>query len=425
MEEAKYVSRILLPMLMHYRVSSEHVCSGSGARDATAQLVEQFAYEYGETYDAYLATESDREYFVDSAERGAVAYHRRGRHLIVGGSLLAPPEACDSLLAEFIAHAHERQLQVSFVNVPRSQTKLFRRHGLQITKWGEEPIICLQETTWQGKEFGWVRRQENFCSRQGATFEEVVPDVDDPTYRDRIVPELLAVSDAHIGATLHRRELPVFEGRFCPLHMQRRRLFVARRAGRIEAFVVCNPGMGGDFWAIEIYRRLPDAVRGVIPFLIMKILRRLKEEGACYASLSLVPFVRCETAVRGDSGCLRVGANFWWKHLNVIFDMQGIYHFKSRFRPHYRELYVAAKPGLTLRSSISLALAWKVLSFNPLRLLRRMLFQWGARRRTLAKPDWRPERLIHKLRPADAPHANAAGSAAEAETANDAMLLAE
>jgi phosphatidylglycerol lysyltransferase len=183
--------------------------------------------------------------------------------------------------------------------------------------------------------------------------------------------------------------------------MRRRRLFVARHDGRIVAFLVCNPGLSGQLWAVEIYRRLPDAVRGVIPYTIMKTLRTMKDEGVSYVSLSLIPFLRCETAVRGDSGILRFGANFWWQHLYSIFDMRGIYHFKSRFRPDYREMYVAALPGLTVRSTLSLGFAWKLFQFSPLRWLQRSLAKRGisAERQNLATPAWRPERVIRDLRP--------------------------
>jgi phosphatidylglycerol lysyltransferase len=182
--------------------------------------------------------------------------------------------------------------------------------------------------------------------------------------------------------------------------MGRRRLFVARHEGRIVAFLVCNPGLSGQLWAVETYRHLPDAVRGVIPFCIMKTLRTMKEEGVRYVSLSLIPFLRCETAVHGDSGILRFAANFWWQHLNSIFDMRGIYHFKSRFRPDYREMYLAALPGLSVQSTLSLALAWKLFQFSPLRWLQRSLARRrvSEQRQKLATPSWRPERVLRDLR---------------------------
>jgi phosphatidylglycerol lysyltransferase len=321
--------------------------------------------------------------------------------MIATGNLLARPEDREALLVELLEFSRRKGWRVTFVNVPRTDAKLFRRHGFQLTKLGEEPIVRLQSTSWQGQCYGWVRRQENYCTRQGVEFCEIIPDPSDHVYKDQIVGQLEAVSRASIASTLHQRELPFFEGRFCPLDMRRRRLFVARHSGRIVAFAVCNPGLGGDLWAVEIFRRLPDAVRGVMPFLIMKTLRTMQGEGVRYVSLSLVPFLRCELPTAGDSRILRASAYFWWKHLNAIFDVQGIFHFKSRFRPDYRELYVAALPGLTVRSVMSLAAAWKVFHFNPLRLLRGQLARRRATlpRRTLAVPAWRPERVIRELHP--------------------------
>ena len=381
-------------------ISCGYFRSQSVMPDESIELVEQYAYEYGETYDSYLVTETDREYFWSRDQRGVVAFCRRGRHIIAAGNLLARPEDRESLLVQLLEFARTKRWAISFVNVPRSHTRLFRRHGFEITKWGEEPIIRLQDATWQGQDYAWARRQENFCIRHGVEFCEVKADSLDPVYRDQIVPQLEAVSRAHIASTLHERELPFFEGQFCPLDLRRRRLFVARHAGQIVAFLVCNPGLSGELWAIEIYRRFPEAIRGVIPYSIMQTLRTMKSEGVSYVSLSLIPFLRCETAATGDSRILRPGANFWMQHLNSIFDMRGIYHFKSRFRPDYREMYVAALPRLTLRSTLSLAFAWKLFHFNPIRWLRRGFAKRGisSERQNLATPAWRPERVVRELR---------------------------
>ena len=73
----------------------------------------------------------------------------------------------------------------------------------------------------------------------------------------RLSDELTEVSRQHIAATLYGRELDCFVGRFDPRRLGARRLFVAEREGRIEAFILCNPCLGGAMWAIEMYRRRP------------------------------------------------------------------------------------------------------------------------------------------------------------------------
>jgi hypothetical protein len=86
----------------------------------------------------------------------------------------------------------------------------------------------------------------------------------------------------------------------------------------------------------------------------MHALRTMQAEGVGYASLSLCPFLRC-TPVAGDSKIYRYVANFWWRRLSAIYDMPGLFHFKSRFRPDYREMFIAAPASPSARCGQSLA----------------------------------------------------------------------
>jgi phosphatidylglycerol lysyltransferase len=373
--------------------------------DMPAELRERLfrcAIDYGETYAAYLATEADREYFWSQDGQGVLGFRRRGRYVTVADGLLAAPVDREGLLTDFLAFAASRRWHVSFLNVPRTELNLFRRHGCEVSKCGEEPLVRLQRTRWQGSDWAWVRRQENYCQRQGVTFREVSPDPLDAAYCSDVAPQLDDISQSHIAGTLHRRELQFFVSQFSPLDLRDRRLFVAEHEGRIVAFIVCNPGLRRKLWAVEVYRRRVDAPRGVIPALIMHAMRQMQAEGVEYVSLSLAPFLRC-TPVTGDSSMFRTIANFWWRRLNAIYDVQGLFHFKSRFRPDYREMYLAAMPKITVRSLWSMAMTWQLFHVNPLRLA---VHSWrhgaAAERRSLAMPSRGVDRIIRELRTAPA-----------------------
>lgn len=359
--------------------------------------LEHLAVQWGETYDSYLVTQGKREYFWLPDGEGFVAFTRWGRHALVVGGLVAEPTRREELLTALLEYARRRRWTFSFYNLGRPHLPLFQQHGCQISKCGEEPLVNLERTDWKGKDYEWVRRQENYCKRQGVEFSEVRPDLEDEEYRERIAPELRELSEAHLSETLHGRELQFFVGQFDPHDLSGRRLFLARLEGRVVAFIVCNPCIAGEMWAVEIYRRLPDAPRGVVPFAIMQTLRTLKGEGVKYASLSLIPMLRCDPKLHKGSKIFYFVSGFWWKHLNWLFDVQGIYHFKSRFRPDYREMYMAAYPRVTVGSMIAMGMTWEVIKFNPLRLLRRGK-KSGTNRETLATPAWRPERVVRELK---------------------------
>jgi phosphatidylglycerol lysyltransferase len=377
----------------------EYFCSRAAAPPDAAAALEQLAYEFGQTYDAYLATESDRRYFWSPGRRGVVGFRICRGHALATGGLLAPPEEQAELLDAFLEFTRRNRLRALFCSLGRDDLAPYRERGFGVNKCSEELMLRLDQTHWTGKPYEWVRRQENYCLRQDVALEEVEADPHDPEYRDQLAPQLAEISRQHVAQTLHARELEFFEGRFTPLELGRRRLFVAWQDARPVAFVVCNPALGGDLWAIEIYRRRPDAPRGVIPFAMLQIMRRLKAEGVSYVSLSSVPFLRCGPPFGGDSKSAQFACGFWWKRMNWLFDVRGLYHYKTRFRPAFRELYMAGYPRLTYRSMLAITDAWGVFRVHPWRLAKHAVQHWRqAERKTLDEPPWRPERVIRALR---------------------------
>ncbi|HYO26331.1 MAG TPA: DUF2156 domain-containing protein [Lacipirellulaceae bacterium] len=383
---------------VHTQPGCEHYGSQLAMPPELAARLRRFAFDYGDTYAAYLVTEGDREYFWSSGRRGVVGFCRRGRYVTIADGLFAAPEDRAALLGEFLAFAQLNRWHTSYLNVPRSDVNLFRSQGCEVTKCGEEPRVRLQHVRWQGKTWEWVRRQESYCKRHGVEMREVIPEAEGEGYAGRIVPQLEQISRDHISGTLHRRELRFFVSQFSAADLRQRRLFIAEQQGAIIAFIVCNPGLQGNFWAVEVYRRRRDATRGVIPALIMHAMRQMKSEDVDYFSLSLAPFLRC-TPLVGDSVIFRTVANTWWRFLNPIYDVQGLFHFKSRFRPDYREMYLAAYPRITVRSLLAMAKTWQLFRFNPLRMAWRSLRRSpSGEGRGLATPDRASDRLIRHLR---------------------------
>lgn len=367
---------------------------GDMPRDLLARL-DELAFRHGRTYDGYLVTEPDREYFWSANRRGVVGFYRWLKYLHVVGGLVAADEDKAALLGEFSAFCRRNRKHVTFYNITDDDAPLFRRHGFQVTKCGEEPILDLPSVTWRGRPYEWLRRQENYCLRQGVACREVCVDLADAHYLSLVVPELQEISREHLDNTAYGRELQFFEGRFDPLDLRRRRLFVAEtgvdngQTRRIEAFVVCNPADAGRMWAIEIYRRRTDAPRGVVPHVMTQVAKLLAAEGVERLSLSLCPGLRCETPLAGDSRMVRIGTGVWWRWLNWIFDLRGIYHYKSRFRPEFHNRYYAASPRLTVLSMRSCFLLWGILVPSFFGMWRHLWRKWRQRsnRALLAEPS--------------------------------------
>ncbi|HVC96021.1 MAG TPA: DUF2156 domain-containing protein [Pirellulales bacterium] len=357
-----------------------------------AEVLEEYAYRYGRSYDSYLVNEPDRECFWSRNGQGAVGLVRVGKYLKIGGGLLAPEECKSALLAELVEHAARRGQYLSFYNITDDDLPLFRDYGFQVTKWGEEAIVDLPERTWDGKAFEWVRRQSNYCIRQGVEFSEVKKDELFADDWSAMLAEFDEMSAALLAAKPQSRELRFLDGAFDPDRLGRKRIFVARSApaaNRVEGFLVANPGADRRLWSFELYRHRPDAVRGTMTFLMHQAMRQLASEGVEAVSLCLLPGLRAGGPRLGDSALARRGIALGSRYFNFLFDAAGLYHFKSRFRPRYESRYICALPKITLGSAWALIRLLGVLDVEPRKLARilgRRCRKWLPRT-TLAAPD--------------------------------------
>lgn len=356
----------------------------------SAAQLEELAYRYGRSYESYLVTEPERECFWLPDRRGAVAFVRHGRYLHVGGGLLAAPGDWSLLLNTFVAWARSQRLRMLFYNIDPEQLPHFRAAGFQATKWGEEPVLELDDLTWKGSQYEWVRRQNNYALRHGLEFRECKPDLLSADEWDRVAAEVEAISLGTKAERPQAGDIGFLNGRFDAAHLGRRRLFLAHNTNRsrIEGFLLCNPCWGGTEWALELYRDHTDAVRGTIPFLMYQALRQFQQEGVKRASLCVVAASRCDRKLPGDSAIIRRALSMS-RHFGFIFDVAGMYHFKSRFRPRFEDRFICACPAMTLGAALSFVRVCGALRLDVVKLGRSVWKQFThARvRSTLAHPE--------------------------------------
>lgn len=338
----------------------------------------QFIFQNGKYFDSYLATEPGRERFWSQGQRGLLSFKRWRNHLIIGGGLIAPENHKTQLVVEFLEYARQNRLSVAFHNIGEHDIPIFQELQFQITKWGEDPIIDLDTCTWRGKDYEWVRRQTNYCIRQGVTACEVHPDRMHPIHWSHLISEVIDVANESLTRKAQKEAMQFFEGRIDNHALGLRRLFIARYKGRIEGFVVCNPILNGKGWATELYRHRLDSVKGTMAFLIHYVLQQLKQEGIQQAGLCL-DLGRDLYRLPGDSVLVRQGLQFAEKYMTSIFDFSGLRHFKSRFRPRYEQRFACVYPKVTIGSVLAFASTTGVLNLHYGRLARNVYDQFRKR----------------------------------------------
>lgn len=356
------------------------------------QHVEQLARTFGSSYDSYIATDTEgKEFFWSSGGDGVLCTIPQGRYVFIYGGLLCPFEKREQLVREFLEDCGRRRLTPSFFNVGRSDAELLQTFGFDATKFGEEPIVELDNCTWKGKPYEWVRRQSNFCLRHDLVMEEVVRSELSEDEWNALMDELDVISDHFLEDKPHAHRMRNCVSRFCRTLMFGQRIFVARHAqtGRIDGFVVCNPCLGGRMWAIESYRKRRDAVRGVIPFLMHQCMQKFQTEDVPFVTLSMLPLIRCDQPRAGDSWLLRKVITLVHRHGSALYDSAGLFHFKSRFRPHrFDDRFICNRHGVSPGMLIAGMKSWGFHEVSPGKALRRFLRQQWTRssRQKMASP---------------------------------------
>jgi phosphatidylglycerol lysyltransferase len=368
------------------------VPSGDDTDVVRDNRLEELAYQFGRTYDSYLATERGLKQFWSGDGKGVISYARIGRYLHVQGGLLCDAGMREQLLREFHEFGMRRRLVITFYNVTEEDLPAFRRQGFQVTKWGEEPFLDTAGLTWSGGGYEWVRRQLHYCQRQNVVLTECRRRDHSAAAWETLLDEIRGIAAEGLQTKPQRREIWFFNGRYDPPDWNRRRLFLARAAdgtGRAEGFLVCLPFQNGTHWAVETYRHRADAPRGLVAFMIHQCVEKLRAEAVQAVSLCLCPAVRCE-ALPDDSWLVRRGLQFGFNYASLFFDLPGEYHFKSRFRPRFVPRYICHWPHASVRSMWSLVRISGVLSLDYRKLARSLWHRIRKpRSRTLATPPAR------------------------------------
>lgn len=332
--------------------------------------LESFALEYGKTYDSYLVTDLNREYFWSKEESGVLAFVTRGKYVNVVGGLLGPPLIHKRLLRDFFEFISLNKLTCSFFGILAEDIDMYRNQGFQITKFGDDFRINLDRHSWNGGGFTYLRRQVNFVQRQGCSFKELKKaDFTEIGWQKKI-RDLEAFEAEQLELKIQAEPTAVFQGGLEGGNLRQRRLFVVTLKNQIEAFVICNPYNNGKCWSVETYRNRSDGVRGGVYYLIQNAIEVFKSEGALEISLCIVPGINCQTPLAGDSKLCRHFMTFWSRHLGFIANIKGIYFFRTRFRPTQISVYLCVFPKITLGSTAAFLKTWGMIRISWRKLLR-------------------------------------------------------
>lgn len=312
------------------------------------------ATRHGQSGLAFLALYDGWEYFAPPQNPGFVAFERHRGTAVVCGDPVCAPEHAAATLDAFLAFCTRTKLTPAFANASAGWLERYAAAGLHAIKIGEEPLFDTAAWAPRGDRAKKVRSASNQARKTGVTVEILPPGATPTAALEREIAE--ATAD---WRTSRNVKALGFTLRLAPLaHSNDKIVLLARREGRLEAFLTCVPYAGGSRYYLEDLIRRKSAPTGATELLVIEAVAEAARRGAGVANFGLAPLRGCRFQPNGGRLLGRL-LNFTFHHLNMFYRFKPLDHFKAKFSPtRYEPAYLVYPGGRLPRAAIGLLSAF-------------------------------------------------------------------
>ena len=285
---------------------------------------------YGWNATSYQILNPGFDYWFAADGASVVGYTRRYRVLLVAGAPVCAEAALTAVCAGFEAFAREQGCRVCYVCAEeRLQRRLDGSTSHATVALGAQPAWDPHHWTQLLKEVPSLRAQLNRSRNKGVAVEPMAPET--------------AAADPEIRCVLrewvHGRRLPplhflvepdVFDGVVAD-----RLVLVARREGKMTAFLVASPVPARNGYLVELLARSAAAPNGTSELLIDEVMRRAAGRDCTYMTLGLVALAHAaDPEIASNPFWLRPLMRFARVHANRFYSFRGLEQFRLKMHPH-------------------------------------------------------------------------------------------
>jgi phosphatidylglycerol lysyltransferase len=299
------------------------------ATEAERQRVRNVLAKYGSNRISHLAIHGTASYFWPDDD-SCVAFTLVGRVALVLSDPIGPPESLQRYVARFVEYCERQDWIPAFYQVDSSP---YRDLGLTLVPIGAEAVIPTSTFTLSGKDRANLRQHLHRCEREGVR----ITFMPGPRAWAQYADQMREVS----GAWLDTRRSPELGFSLGTLNTVLDPDITAALAiaanGRLEAFVTWLPVPLRKSWTLDLMRRRPDSVSGVMETLIVRSIEEATRRSLAELSLGVAP--RAITAEGGHVVGRAERAMYWG--LDRFQKSRTLQRFKAKFGPRWEDRFMA------------------------------------------------------------------------------------
>lgn len=283
--------------------------------------------------DANLVRMGDKRLMFSDNGKAFIMYGIQGRSWIALFDPVGPAEETPELVWRFVEEARAQGGRAIFYQISPALLPFCADAGLRAFRLGELAIVELSHFDLKGSRLSGLRQAVNKGLREGLEFEviqqaEVLASID----------ALRAVSASWLE--LHSTREKTFSlGAFREDYVSAQPVAVLRKEGKIVAFATLSLTDTKKEGTVDLMRFAPDAPKGSMDFLFVRIMEYLRDAGYSEFNLGMAPLAgmaQREAAPAWD----RVGSVVF-EHGERFYNFKGLKAFKSKFHPRWEPRYLA------------------------------------------------------------------------------------
>lgn len=296
------------------------------------QRARDLVMQYGWNTTCFQIVNPGIEYWFGADRKSVVGFNASGGVRVVVGAPVCEFENLEQVVDEFENDAGKKGETVCYFGAEARLEGVYRNstdHAFVLlgaqpvwhpARWAE--IVSTNRS---------IRAQLNRARNKGVVISEW------PIEKARNNPDLHEC----LHAWLKSKGLP-------PLHfviepetldrLENRRVFVAKRNGTVEAFLILSPIPERNGWLTEQFPHRPGAPNGTVELMMDAAFRKLAEDGFDYITLGLSPLSKRAKIEPFDNPLwLRILLAWMRKHGQRFYNFDGLDRFKSKLCPEYWE----------------------------------------------------------------------------------------
>ena len=272
------------------------------------------------------------EYWFGPDGESVVAFVSSERVRVVAGAPVSSEEGLESVTRQFEEDSEEAGRSVCYFGAEARLERIFNRDATHsMVLLGAQPVWHPSRWADVVSKHSSLRAQLNRAKNKGVVVNEWPMEQahDSPALRECLKSWLSIKGLPPLHFVIEPETLE---------RLENRRIFVAERGDRVEAFLVLSPIPTRNGWLTEQFPHRPGAPNGTVELMMDTAIRKIASEGCEYVTLGLSPLSkRAKIAPFDNPAWLRFLLAWMRKHGQRFYNFDGLDQFKAKLKPEYWE----------------------------------------------------------------------------------------